>query len=136
MLWQEKLMEIGVYNPEVLEAILPKVLETSITIIGNKEKEQENYASDKLKMNIRALILGAGTLRQYVEEYGTSMTKAKVVKELGATVASDLNEGHPLNSQPDTTILNISEWSGSLANMPKSVKFYKMFDTITYAIIA
>lgn len=137
MFWQESLYQFGIYNPEVLNDVLPKVLtDTTITIIGNKEKDKEGYTSDKLKMNIRALLLGAGTLHQYVEEYGTSMTKAKVSKELGATVNSDLNEGHPLNSQPDTTILNLNEWSGSIKDMPSSTKFYKMWDTVIFAMLA
>jgi len=137
MLWQEKLHLFGIYNPEVLNAVLPRIInETNITIIGSKEREKEGYESNALKINVRALLLGAGTLREYVEEYGTSTTRKAVIKELGAEAFSDLNEVHPLNSQPDTTILNLTEWSGNIKAMPASVKFFKMFDTITYAILA
>ena len=136
MFWQEKLFQFGIYNPETLESVLPKILETSITIIGNKEKD-EGFESDALKLNVRALLLGAGTLQQYIEEYGTHLTKAKVVKELGATVNSDLNEGHPLNSSTDdTTVLNLNEWSGNIKGMSAAVKFYKLFDTVIFAVLA
>jgi len=135
MVWDDRLGLFGIWNPEVLETILPKVLETSLTIIGSREKAKEGFSSDRLKLSVRALLLGAGTLQQYVQEYGESLTKKAVVKELGATVNSDLNEGHPLNSIADTTVLNISEWSGDIKSMPAAVKFYKLFDTITYAIL-
>jgi hypothetical protein len=136
MFWQETLFKFGIYNPETLESILPKVLETSFTIIGNKEKEKEGYESTSLKLNIRALLLGAGTLQQYIEEYGVHMTKAKVVKAIGATVNCDLNEGHPLNSDPDTKVLNLNEWSGNVKEMPAPTKFYKLFDTVLFAVLA
>jgi len=136
MIWEEKLLSFGCRNPELLESILPKVLETSLTIIGSREKNKEGYESTGLKLSVRAMLLGAGTLQQYVEEYGVSMKKAKVVKELGATVASDLHDEHPLNSVADTTILNLNEWTGSLANMPKSVKFYRVWDSVVFAVLA
>ena len=139
MLWQEKLFELGIWNPETLENILPQAFSTTkITLFGNKEKPDEAYPvgeGEPVRFNVRKLILGNGSLASYVEEFGEPLDKKTVLKALGKPVTSALATDHPLNANPKTQVLNLNEWSGSIKDMPATVKYYKLFGQITYAVM-
>ena len=144
MLWQEKLAEFGIRNPETLEQVLPEAFARSkITLLGNIAKDDYMDSKDgndtqQLKLNVRKIILGTGTgtLKSYVEEYGEEVEKQVVIADLGKVVTSEMHDGHPLNSLTGSKVLNISEWTGSLevlmARTP-STKIYKLFGVVYYA---
>ena len=142
MLWQEKIFELGIWNPEVLDKALPMAFEkTTITLFGNKEKPDEQYQPNEedapVRFNVRKMILGEnGSLDEYLKEFATPVEKKTVIKELGKSTTSDLSDGHPLNSVPNTKVLNLNEWTGSIKEIPANATYYKLFDLVIYAVLA
>lgn len=132
--WQETLLSFGIYNPEAIENTMRIFLKSgkiALLLAKPKDSDDEEQDSDRaINLNLRSIRFLDGDLKSFIENAGVETQKKGVTTLLGKTVSSVFSEGHPLNSIENTKMINLTEWSGKIADLPKTTKFYQLGDAM------
>jgi hypothetical protein len=120
-LWQEQLHKFGIYNPETLENCWEELFEElNVRVMVSIDKEE--------KLSIRDIIF-----EKKSGKYTTSLYEALQDSSFEKVAVDDFSEGkeyescwsvgHPLNTLPNSKVINLSEWTGNInEDLPSSIE--------------